>query len=89
MTKPTVSFARTPGGPIEHFLLAVNEKVETTYTVINAAGSRIPQPDLDELIRFGIEAEELKLDLSIEQLTHLAASLMDAAVNALRSASTP
>ncbi len=77
---PTCEF--TLNGRREIFTLGGHPLVETNRYIINATGSRIPAADLNVLQRLGHAVTEIELDMSVDQFTSLAISLLEAALKA-------
>jgi hypothetical protein len=71
----------TLNGKLQHLTIDWHPLVEESIYVINAAGSRIPKADLDDLKRLGRAVTELELDISVDQFTRLAVSMLEAALN--------
>jgi hypothetical protein len=84
---PTVvyEFRATSDGPIEHFVLSAHPDVETRNVIINAADASLPYADMARLRGMGLTVSEQTLDLSVEQFTHLAVSLMETALKAAKA----
>ena len=65
------------------FTAARNPAFTETFYIINAAESSIPVDDVRLLGEYGIHATELQLDMSVDQFTHLALDIMEAAAKSL------
>lgn len=78
---PYVDF--TLNGKREVFTLGADPLVQTNRYLINATGSTIPKVDIDKLKSLGEAVTELELDMSVDQFTLLAVSVIEAAIKAL------
>lgn len=77
---PTCEF--TLNGKREIFTLGGHPLVETNRYIINATGSRIPSGDLYVLQSLSHAVTEFELDMTVDQFTLLAISLLEAALKA-------
>ena len=76
----------TQDGPVEHFMISSHPDVTTRSLLINAGGAKIPREDLEALRSLGMRVDELDVGMNIEQFTHLAISLMEAALDTAKAA---
>jgi hypothetical protein len=68
------------------FALTSHPQVERRAIIVNATDAKIPKKDRDALTGAGFVVNERKIDMTVDQQTHLAITVMDAAVHARQSA---
>jgi len=66
----------------EAFVLSARGKIPVNRYIMNAAGGRLPAKDIRLLEELGGKVTEIELDMSVDQFTHLAITIMEAALKA-------
>jgi hypothetical protein len=69
----------------EVFVIRHHPQVSPTLYLLNASGSRMPAPAINELRALRIQTTELWYDFTVDQLTNLTISLVDSAIAILKA----
>lgn len=64
----------------EQFVLSAHGKLPVNRYIMTAAGGRLPAKDIKWLVELGDLVTEIVLDMSVDQFTHLAITIMEAAL---------